>query len=240
MNQLNGFRHPKNADHRPWVLAECPPLLSGILPADYTRLLAAARVKEFTRGQVLYIKSDPVREVILLTTGLVKITQTGMDGAEVILRLSVPGDVLGVVGLFSSGRHGTTAQAFRLCRTLVWDAPVFKGMAERLPSLHGNMLRILGEYLEDLEERFREVSTERVAPRVARQLARLVESIGRPADGEVQVSLSRELLAQMTGTTLFTVSRLLSAWEARGIVRPCREAVTICDFPSLCAIAEGR
>jgi CRP-like cAMP-binding protein len=57
--------------------------------------------------------------------------------------------------------------------------------------------------------------------------------IGRPEDGHVIVGLSRQELAEMTGTTLFTVSRLLSAWEERGMVRPSREAVTICDVQSL-------
>jgi DNA-binding transcriptional regulator YhcF (GntR family) len=52
------------------------------------------------------------------------------------------------------------------------------------------------------------------------------------------VGLSREELAQMTGTTLFTVSRLFSAWETRGLVKPRRKAVTICDVQALRAIAE--
>jgi CRP-like cAMP-binding protein len=101
------------------------------------------------------------------------------------------------------------------------------------------MVRILGDDLLELEARFREVATERVGPRVARQLVRLLEQIGRQAsNGEMEVCLSREDLAQMTGTTLFTVSRLLSAWEARGMVKPRREAVGICDVQSLRAITE--
>jgi CRP-like cAMP-binding protein len=103
------------------------------------------------------------------------------------------------------------------------------------------MVRILGDDLLELEARFREVATERVGPRVARQLVRLLEQIGRPVingNGEMEVCLSREDLAQMTGTTLFTVSRLLSAWEARGMVKPRREAVGICDVQSLRAITE--
>jgi CRP-like cAMP-binding protein len=60
--------------------------------------------------------------------------------------------------------------------------------------------------------------------------------MGRPVNGLVEVGLSREELAQMTGTTLFTVSRLLSAWETDGIVRPRREAVAICDEQALRAI----
>ena len=202
------------------------------------RIAAAARVKEFSRGEVLYLEGDSVRQVLLLTSGVVKINKLGLSGMEVILRLGVPGDVLGALGLFSTGSHCTSAQAFRQCRALVWDASAFKALVERFPVLHQNMARILGEHLLELEERFREVATERVGPRVARQVVRLMEQIGQSVDGAVEIGLSREELAQMTGTTLFTVSRLLSAWEARGIVRPRREAVAICDVPSLRAIAK--
>src|ERR1035437_2705303 len=100
------------------------------------------------------------------------------------------------------------------------------------------MARIVGGGVLVIQERFREVATERVAPRVARQLVRLLDKIGRRVEDGVEISLSREELAQMTGTTLFTVSRLLSAWEERGIVKPRREGVTICDVPALNAISE--
>jgi CRP-like cAMP-binding protein len=215
-----------------------PPLFSGIMPGDYTRISASARVKEFTRGEMLYIEGDPVEQVLLVTSGFAKITQLGMSGTEVILRFCAPGDVLGAVGICSNGTHGATAQAFRLCRALVWEAATFKALVERFPVLHQNMVRILGEDLLELQERFREVATERVAPRVARQLVRLLRTMGRQVNGTVEIGLSREELAQMTGTTLFTVSRLLSAWELRGMVKPRREAVTICDLQSLREVAE--
>ena len=96
----------------------------------------------------------------------------------------------------------------------------------------------LDEHLRELEDRFREVATDKVAARVALQLLRLQKKIGRPVNGEVEIGLSREELAQMTGTTLFTVSRLLSAWEARGIVRNARGSVTIRDLDSLSAVSE--
>jgi len=215
------------------TVAARPPLFSGILPGDYTRIAAAGRFKEFARGEMLYIEGDTVGQVLLLTEGSVKTTRLGMSGAEVILKLSVSGEVLGAGRLFSTGRHSATAQAFRVCRALVWEAPAFKSLVERFPVLHQNMVRILGAELLELEDRFREVATERVGQRVARQLVRLAEKIGQLIDGVVEVGLSREELAQMTGTTLFTVSRLLSGWEARGIVRPGREVVTICDLESL-------
>src|ERR1019366_4671713 len=101
-----------------------------------------------------------------LPAGSVKMTKVGLSGNEVLLRFSVPGAVLGAASLFSTGEHCSTAQAFRLCRALVWEAPAFKILMERFP-VHQNMARILSQELLDLEERFREVATEKVSPRVA-------------------------------------------------------------------------
>ena len=109
---------------------------------------------------------------------------------------------------------------------------------EGLPVLHQNMIRFISGHLQELEERFRELATERVAPRVARQLIRLQEQAGLPWKGEVEIRLSREELAQMTGTTLYTVSRLLSAWEAHGLVTCRRESVMISDASALRRVFE--
>jgi CRP-like cAMP-binding protein len=92
-------------------------------------------------------------------------TRLGLSGLEVILRLWVPGDVLGPTDLLAGGRHSSTAQAFRLTRALVWDASSFKALADRYPVLDQNLLRMVVRYLADLEERFREMATERVVPR---------------------------------------------------------------------------
>jgi CRP-like cAMP-binding protein len=214
-------------------------LFKGVSPGDYARISEAARVKLFRRGEVLHLEGDPVQRVLVVASGFAKVSKHGRNGVEVILRFGVPGDALGGVDLFSTGRHCATAQAFRPCRTLVWDAPAFKALVERHPVLHQNMARILVGDLLELEERFREVATEKVGQRVARQLVRLRGQIGRRVDGQIEIGLSREELAQMTGTTLFTVSRLLSAWEALGMVRPRRESVTICDVEGLRATGRG-
>ena len=238
---LNGeanAAHRNNGDNHDATGLERPRLFSGISPADFTGICSTARVKEFSRDEMLHFEGDAVERVLLLTAGFAKITKVGQGGAEVILRLAVPGDFLGAEGLIWCGKHCTTAQVLRPCRAHVWDARVFKGLIERFPVLHQNMVSILGEHLRELEDRFREVATGRVGARVALQILRLLKRIGRPVRAGVEITLSREELAQMTGTTLFTVSRLLSAWEARGVVRPRREAVAICNVELLQALAE--
>jgi len=229
----------KNGDNHGGAVLARPLLFSGVLPADYIRIVATARVKQFARREVLHIEGDPVQRVLLLISGFAKISKLGTTGMEVILRFGVPGDVLGAADLFATGSHGASVQAFRPCRAFVWDAIAFRSLVERYPVLHPNMARILIGDLLELQERFREVATEKVGTRVARQLLRLEEQIGRHVNGAIEIGISREELAQMTGTTLFTVSRLLSAWEALGMVRPGRESVSICDVPLLRTIGTG-
>jgi len=77
-------------------------MFSGILPADYQGIAAAARSKQFARGEILYRHGDSEEHVTLLTSGFVKITQLGMRGDQVFLRFRVPGDVLGADALYST------------------------------------------------------------------------------------------------------------------------------------------
>jgi CRP-like cAMP-binding protein len=107
------------------------------------------------------------------------------------------------------------------------------------PQIRKNVRQILSSRLNELEERFREVATARVAKRVALTLMRLLKQVGRMTEGGIEVSLSREELAQMTGTTLFTVSRVLSKWKEAGFVEPRREAVVILDQRRLMEEADG-
>ena len=100
-------------------------MFTGISLEDSRKIFAAARVKSFVRGEMLYLEGGTVEKVLLLISGMVKITQLGPKGLQFTLRLAAPGDVLGAVSLFSSGRHCTTAQAIRRCWALVWDARIF-------------------------------------------------------------------------------------------------------------------
>jgi CRP-like cAMP-binding protein len=121
---------------------------------------------------------------------------------------------------------------------LIWEVAQFEAMADRFPFLHRNTAHVLEQRLHELEERFREISTEKVSPRLSSQLVRLANQVGRQSEGCVEVALSRQELAQLTGTTLFTVSRLLCQWEERGIVSPRREAVLVRNLPGLVELSQ--
>jgi CRP-like cAMP-binding protein len=97
---------------------------------------------------------------------------------------------------------------------------------------------MLSKQLSDLEERFCEMSTQSAPLRVAHEIARLVNRIGMRVNNVIRLQLSREDLAQLTGTTLFTVSRLLSQWKKLGVVTVGREFVMVHDVRALADLAE--
>ena len=105
----------------------------------------------------------------------------------------------------------------------------------------GRQTKLIRQKLEDeaaLEERFREVSTEKVAARLSHEMVRLLNQVGHRVNGGVQIYLSREELAQLIGTTLFTVSRLLSDWDEQGIVSARRESVIVKNLEALVELSE--
>jgi CRP-like cAMP-binding protein len=166
-----------------------------------------------------------MRSLIFLQTGCVKHTQISDTGNEVILWMSRSGEALNVQPETTFRDHSCSARAMEQCQTLVWQYARLEASFHRYPQIRKNISQILASRLKELEERFREIATEKVATRLALTLLRLLKQVGQVSHEGTQVFMSREELAQRTGTTLFTISRILSKWAERGIVVPRREAI---------------
>src|ERR1700741_481519 len=215
------------------------PLFSNLSPAECSDILSAANEKQFLRRQTIFIEGARCREVFLVLSGCVKITQLGSSGWEVILRLSGPGELVGALESYLGSNNLVTARTTQPTTALVWEDTAFESVSDRYPMLRRNITCLLGLRLQELEERFREISTQKVAPRLSHQLIRLSDQMRRHTKGFLEISLSLEELEQLTGTTLFTVSRLLSQWEKLGIVSTRREAVVVRNLQALTEMSES-
>jgi CRP-like cAMP-binding protein len=219
-------------------LISASPLFAGMSQNAYEEIARRARPRTFARDEVLFMQGQPVQSLALLRSGSVKITQIAPNGNEVILWMYGAGSVLGAISDPVSRHHTSTARAMQQSTALVWDHAAFQSIMRENPQIGTNNSLVLASRLNELEERFREVATEKVARRIALALLRLLKHIGKTVHGGVEVSLSREELAQMTGTTLFTASRVLSKWGEMGFVLPRRESVLVCDRNRLELVSE--
>jgi CRP-like cAMP-binding protein len=86
-----------------------------------------------------------------------------------------------------------------------------------------------------------EMATLHVEQRVANALLRLINQTGKKIEGGIEIDfpITRQNISEMTGTTLHTVSRLLSAWQKQGIVESQRKRIMVCDAHRLVELAQA-
>jgi CRP/FNR family transcriptional regulator, nitrogen oxide reductase regulator len=203
-------------------------------------ILSLARERYFSSGQRIFREGDPASAIFVLLSGRVKLTRFSRSGDQVLLRVIDKEEVVGQLGLSAGSGHTLTAEAMETSRVLSWSIQAFEDLCARIPPLASNSLHIIADSQRALEERFIEQITASAPARLARLLVRLLEkngcSIHKPARIE---GLLRQELAQMIGTTIFTVSRLLNHWERLGIIEAQRETVVINDPRQLVRFAEA-
>lgn len=220
------------------VLMCASALFAGLDVSDCLRIASCARARTFARDEVLFMQGQPARSLMLLQDGSIKQTQIGSSGEEVILWMNGRGEAVGASSGEQTCSHTCSARALEKCMTLVWEYSRLQQYLTEYPQIRRNLNQILSNRIQELEERFREVATEKVAKRLALTLLRLIRPVGKQRQLGIELSLSREELAQMTGTTLFTISRILSKWGEEGFVLPRREAVVVTDVDRLREVVE--
>jgi CRP-like cAMP-binding protein len=215
-------------EERAGLLADST-LCAGLSHDDILKIASCARPKSFARDESVFMQGQPSRCLLLIRTGSVKVTQISSSGNEVILWMYGKGNVLGVLSEPAGDLHPSSARTMEATTALIWDCAALQSLMEMCPKIRQNLSQILMSRLHELEERFREVATEKVPRRLALALMRLSKHVGKKVHEGIEVSLSREELAQMTGTTLFTISRILSQWSREDFVTSRRESVLLRD-----------
>jgi len=217
------------------------PLFASLEPSQIALVEAAARPIRKGRSAVFFRQGEPAENLYLVLDGAVKIGQVTVEGQSVALRYARAGDVFGCVALFGAQTYPATATAVKRCDALVWSRREVERLISLVPRIASNALSILGDELATVRARYLELATERVERRIARALLRLVSPSSLRASESVRIELplSRQDLAELAGTTLHTVSRVLSAWEHRGLVESGRLRVTIRSPRDLLRIAEA-
>ncbi len=221
------------------ALADSP--FAGDLPAALVAALeAGGTARTVARRERLFHQGDPAEQLFFVVRGRVKLTQVGSEGQEVVVRFFGPGEIFGGVALLPDAKYPVNAEVVEKGRLVAWPRELVQRLAGEHPQLALKTTGTISERMRELQDRFRELATERVAQRVARALVRLVRQAGRRTDEGILIDLplSRQDLAEMTGTTLFSVSRILSGWESEGIVAVGRERVVVRHPHRLVAVAE--
>lgn len=216
------------------------PFFAGLTAAEIERVRSAGRRQTLSAGSFFYMQGDPASAAYLIEKGRVRLSQVTPDGQQVLLRVIGPGNMFGAVAIARIESYPVTAETAENCTVLVWPRTELITLVEQMPKLALNAIQMMAGHVQEFQDRFRELATQRVERRLARTLLRLASQAGKKTDEGVLIdlSLTRQDLAEMTGTTLYTVSRILSQWESQGLVRSGREKVILRWPHGLVTIAE--
>jgi len=210
---------------------------------DLKLFTAKGILRSIEEGEFFFFQGDPATYFYVLISGRAKLLQTSPAGQQVNLRTINEWQMFGALGAVrEDATYPATAQALQQSTALAIESSFLKEMMATRPYLNINLMQLMTGYIMEMQERFRELATERVERRIALTVLRLAAQIGRRTDDKemiVELPLSRQDLAESSGTTIFTVSRVLADWERRGFVEAGRERVVIRNPHGLVQISEG-
>ncbi|MGE3277728.1 MAG: Crp/Fnr family transcriptional regulator [Vicinamibacterales bacterium] len=215
------------------------PFFRRVRPAERSHVAAATRLRTYDKGEVIFSEGDPADAFIAIVDGRVKIFKSTASGKEVILEIFGGGDPLGAVAVYEKMAFPATAVALEPTRCLAVPQAEFFRLLEQHPPLVHALLSGLTLRLAELTRRLADLSGSRVEARFARLFLKLAEQMGRDERGGrfVPMSLSRQELADLTGTTIETAIRIMSRWNKDGVVLTEKDGFVVCDVGGLEGVA---
>lgn len=221
------------------ALLRITPGFRRLAPGDRQTIAKVATIRRYAKGDTIFEQGTPSDAFYTITSGRVKIFKMMPSGKDLILEVFGPGDPLGAVAAYDGRPFPASAVALEDTTCLVISRAVFFALLEQHPSLVRGLMLGLTIRLVELTNRLAELSGGRIEPRFARLFLKLAGEMGRQARGGtfVPLPLSRQELADMTGTTIETCIRIMSRWGKQEVVRTEKDGFVILDRKALDAMA---
>jgi CRP-like cAMP-binding protein len=221
-------------------LLRANPVFKSVPPRELEALAAVARQESYRARDVIFTEGEPALWFCLVRSGHVKIVRAARGGRDVVLELLGPGEPFGGVAVMERRDYPASAQATEATVVLKLPRDPLIALSERYPSVVREMALMIGRRLRGAHDSVASLAIDPVEARLAAALVRLAEREGTPGAGGVQLPvLTRQSLADMTGTTVETTIRTLGRWLKSGVLAEREGRLRIPDVVALRALAEG-
>src|SRR5215813_14215898 len=195
------------------------PVFAELPDAEIAALGAVASAEAKRAREYVFMEGDAADWLWLVHSGRIKIVRHSHTGRDVVLELLGPGEVFGGVAVLERREYPASAQATEPSVVLRIPREPLIALSERHPSLIREMALMMGRRLRGAHDSMTSLATDPVEARLAAALVRLAEREGEPGRGGITLpALTRQNLADMTGTTVETTIRVVSRWLKERVV----------------------
>lgn len=186
----------------------------------------------YPKDAYLFFRGDPPDALYILWIGRVKVVRHTNQGRDVVLEVLGPGQLLGEMAVLDGRPYSATAQALEEAAVISIARADFFTLLERYPVVAMGVITELNRRLRMTTELVRSLAIDRVEQRIARILLRLADLAGQPhaaAPGAIliDIPITRQDIAEMTGTTVETAIRTMSRFRKQGLLSSQRGRVVI-------------
>ena len=220
-------------------ILQSTPIFRKLSAADRERLAPHVRLRDYVKGERIFAESSPSDFFYAITSGRVKVFKMTPAGKDVILEIFGVGDPLGAVAVYEGWPFPASAVALEDTTCITIERSAFFALLESHPTLVRGLLLGLTHRLIELTSRLAELTGGRVEPRFARLFLKLAGEVGKPSRGGtfIAMPLSRQELADLSGTTIETAIRIMSRWGKQRIVLTEKAGFLLIDSKALEALA---
>ncbi|KUO14546.1 cyclic nucleotide-binding protein [Streptomyces dysideae] len=217
---------------RTWCLSEVD-IFRDLSEREMDAIAAAAPMKTYAAGEMLYVPQEPCEVLFILKRGRVRVFRVSAEGRALTCAILAPGTIFGEMLLLGQRMYGNFAEALddvTVCVMHRADVDRFLLSDARIAT---RITETLGRRLAELEQRLSDSVFKSVPQRVATTLLTLMpehESSTRPlrpGAKHPQVSLTHEQLAALVGTSRETVTKVLHQFAGQGLIRLARGRITV-------------
>ena len=204
-------------------------------PVLRARVAEVGRLKAYPRGELIFAEGDPSDAFMVIVSGRVKVFKSTPAGKEVILEIFGAGDPLGAVAVYESAPFMASAFTLEPTEILRIEQAAFFRLLEQDPAFVRGLLAGLTIRLAELTRRLAELSGARVEARFARLFLKLCDQMGKRERGGVFVPmpLSRQELADLSGTTIETAIRIMSRWQKEDVLHTEKDGFVVLNRDAL-------
>jgi len=197
-------------------------------------ILANPSVSNFRKGEIIFKEGTAPMGLYWINKGKVKLSITGEDGKEQIIRLANEGDLMGYRALLSGGLYHATAVPLEGCELSFITKETFLEVLKKDNALSFEMMKLLSDDLKNAETQITHLAQKPVRERLAEAVLFLKQTYNFEEDLQtINVMLTREELANIVGTATETAIRLLSEFKQDGIIDLIGKKIKILDLARL-------
>lgn len=217
----------------------CPSQGDGIFCSLHTKDLDVINQHKITnvykKGQTLFVQGSHPFGIFCISSGNIKLTSTGVDGKESIVRIVHAGDILGHRSLFTDEDYGKTATAMEDTEVCFIDKKFILSLIEKNPTVALNVISKLSRDMGIAESKLTSLHQKNVRERLAELLLSLKSTHGTLENGRwrIDLKITREEMATLIGTANETLIRFMSEFKEAGLIEQEGKIIYIKDMSEL-------